>query len=103
MKLLYVDINIHWWQAGVLGLKGEALIAYAFIWQQTFDFPMEDSLDDVDIMFKLGLATPEDAKEILLPLMKRDLVAKDKYDRYYAVKLSPEVSKAIRDEENLED
>lgn len=103
MKLLYVDINIHWWQAGVLGLKGEALIAYAFIWQQTFDFPMEDTLDDVDIMFKLGLNTTDEVKGILLPLMRKDLVAKDKYDRYYAVKLSPDILKAIRDEEKLED
>ena len=101
MKLLYVDINIHWWQSGVLGLKDDALIAYAFIWQQTFDFPMEDGLDDVDIMFKLGLNTLDEVKGILLPLMSKDLVAKDKYDRYYAVKLSPDLLKAIRDEENV--
>ena len=59
----------------MLGLKGEALIAYAFIWQQTFDNPMEDGSDDVDIMFKLGLNNYDEVKGILIPLMKKDLVA----------------------------
>ena len=104
MKLLYVDINVRWWQSGVLGLKGNELIAYAFIWQQTFDPPMEENLDDVSIMYKLGLRTLGEVRKILEALIKDDLIEYDDEDGgYYALRLSNDTRKKIRDEERVED
>ena len=94
MKLFYTDVPLHWWQMYKLGLKGNELLVYAFIFDMTFNYQDEFGVDDVDLIAKFNL-TADEARTAVQSLLDKKLI--HCYDgAYYALPLPDDVRKAIR-------
>ena len=95
MMLFYTDVPVCWWQMYKLGLKGNELLVYAYIFDMTINHPEEFGVDDVDLIAKFNL-TVEEARTAIQSLLDKKLIhCYD--DAYYALPLPDGVREAIRE------
>ena len=95
MMLFYTDVPVCWWQMYKLGLKGNELLAYAYIFDMTINHPEEFGVDDVDLIAKFNL-TADEARTAVQSLLDKKLIhCYD--DAYYALPLPDGVRKTIRE------
>lgn len=92
--LFYTDVPVCWWQMYKLGLKGNELLVYAYIFDMSYNHPEEFGVDDVDLIAKFNL-TVEEVRTAIQSLLDKKLIhCYD--DAYYAPSLPDDVRKAIR-------
>lgn len=95
MMLFYTDVPVCWWQMYKLGLKGNELLVYAYIFDMTYNHPEEFGVDDVDLIAKFNL-TADEARTAIQSLLDKKLI--HFYDdAYYALPLPDGVRSAIRE------
>lgn len=95
MMLFYTDVPVLWWQMYKLGLKGNELLVYAFIFDMTFNHKEEFGVDDVDLIAKFNL-TADEARAAITSLLDKNLIH-FYCNAYYALPLPDGVRKAIRE------
>ena len=94
MMLFYTDVPVLWWQMYKLGLKGNELLVYAYMFDMTYNHPEELGVSFWDLIGKFSL-TDGEVGVIIQNLMDKKLI--HFYDEaYYALPLPEKIRKAIR-------